>query len=125
MNTPIPISLMKPVTICVYKPETQVARSTSTIPGAAVLMTMIRMPEGFAPYQNLRLLEPHEMHCPYDPEWLAEHLAVLWKEVGDALLQGLPDIHTVDVPSAELCDQVKELNAIDEEEAEEETEEDE
>lgn len=117
------IQLTQPVTVCIYRPETQVARSISSIPGAAVLLTVIRMPEGYPPYQSVKLLEGHEMHCPYDPEWLAEHLTVVWKEVGDALMRGLPNVHTVEVPSPELCEQVKALFEIEEEEAEEEEEE--
>ncbi len=115
------------VTIHIYKPETKVARTHTPTSGCAMMMTVVRMPDGYQPWVEQRLLEPHEMHCPYNPEWLAEHLAVIWRQVGNTLLKQLPDIYTIDTPSSELCEQIKALYDVTDdadEDDEEEIEED-
>jgi len=64
-----------------FTPECAYSRQQAPTEGHGCFRVIINLPGEQATFKDY-WLEPHEMHCPYDPQWRAEQVEIVWKELG-------------------------------------------
>jgi hypothetical protein len=95
------------IQVTLFKPETAFARANAAQPGLACLQVTVKLPDDKLTYDH-RWLTPAEMHCPFDPKWLHEHVSIVWRNVLDAVMPS--DIVVIEKCSPARCEVEKFLN---------------
>lgn len=103
------------IQVTLFKPESAFARTNAERPGLACLQVVVKLPDDKITFDQ-RWLTPAEMHCPFDPKWLHEHVSIVWKNVMEAVMPD--DIIVIEKCSPARCEVEKFLNRKREEDGE-------
>lgn len=66
-----------------FTPECRFCRLNGPQEGMGCFRVVVQLPNDQMTFEDT-WLHPHELHCPFDPEWRNEQVEIVWKKIGRA-----------------------------------------